>query len=198
MEEPRCFRCGKPLDTDGEEYCADCRKHAHLYTQGRGLFLYQAEVKQSIQKIKYQNKREYLEYYGTEIAGRLGQTIEKWNPQVVVPIPMYPAKQRRRGYNQSAILAARIGKLMGIPVCEGALKKVRDTKEQKELGYRQRRSNLKGAFSMEENHPMWRSVLLVDDVYTTGSTIDAAAAALREQGVSEIYFVTICIGEGTT
>lgn len=195
-EEPLCFQCGKPLDADEEEYCADCKKYTHMYTKGRGLFLYQGAIKESVYKIKYQNKREYLEYYGMAIVQKLGAEIEKWNPQVLIPIPMYSRKQRKRGYNQSVILARRLGELMNIPVCEDALKKVMDTREQKELSHRQRRSNLKNAFSLEKDCPIWKSVMLVDDVYTTGSTIDAAAGVLREHGVRDIYFVTICIGEG--
>lgn len=167
-----------------------------MYTKGRALLLYQGEVKESIHKIKYQNKREYLEYYGDDMVKHLGGEIRKWNPQVLIPIPMHSSKKRKRGYNQADILAGRIGELMEIPVCINALKKVRVTKEQKELSHRQRRQNLKNVFSAAENAHTWESVLLVDDVYTTGSTIDAAAEALREHGVREVYFVTICIGEG--
>lgn len=195
ISAPFCMKCGKPVEAAEEEYCGDCRKISHIYTRGRGMLLYGGKVKESIHKIKYQNKREYLEFYGNEMAERLGEEIRRWEPEVLIPIPMFRRKQRKRGYNQSEILAVKLGKQLGIPVCTDALKKICDTRDQKELSHRQRRENLKHAFSTVEHLPFQR-VLLVDDVYTTGSTIDAAAKALRRSGVRKIFFVTVCVGEG--
>lgn len=203
-ESPYCFRCGKPLEESEQEYCFDCTQHSHMFDQGRGLFLYQEPVKGSIHRIKYQNCREYLEYYACEMAKKLGADVLRWHPEVLLPIPMHPGKVRQRGYNQAELLAEKLGDYLDIPVNGNVLKKVRRTKEQKALTHQQRRNNLKGAFEInrdyldEYGNLPWRNVLLTDDVYTTGSTMDAAAKVLKEHGVQQVYFITICVGEGAS
>lgn len=204
VQEPCCFRCGKPLEDEQEEYCFDCRQHGHMFDEGRGFLLYQNKVRESIHRIKYQNKRDYLEWYGKEMISVFETEIERWNPDVLVAIPMDSRKMRRRGYNQAAILAKHLGRSLQLPWEADVLKKVRQTADQKVLTHQQRRSNLKDAFAVNEDFLNeagmlpWEKVLLVDDVYTTGSTMDEAAKVLRQYGVQKIYFLTICIGEGTS
>lgn len=203
-KEPVCFRCGKPLEEEETEYCTDCLEHAHRFEQGRGLLLYQGAVKESIHRIKYQNKREYLEYYAQLMVEKLERELVRWDPEVLIPIPMYPAKQKKRGYNQAVILSKYMGRMGGYEICRDALKKICATKDQKELSDRQRRSNLRHAFAVneaylgEDGHLPWKRVLLTDDVYTTGSTVDAAAEVLKKYGVEKVFFATICIGEGSS
>ena len=110
-----------------------------------------------------------------------------------MPIPMYWKKQRMRGYNQAEVLARVLSKYSGIPADNTLLKKNHPTKSQKKLDALQRKRNLKDAFSVTKSVSGMR-ILLVDDVYTTGSTIDAAAQSLLEKGAAEIFFLTLCIG----
>ena len=204
VEEPCCFRCGKPLAEEETEYCLDCRQYRHVFEQGKSLFLYQDSVRESIHRIKYQNKREYLDTYAREIAEKMGRDIRKWNADILIPIPMDRKKMRQRGYNQAEILAEKLSVYLRLPVGRDVLKKVRRTCDQKELTHQQRRSNLKNAFAVNEcvldseDCIPWKRVLLIDDVYTTGSTIDAASDVLKRYGAEEIYFITICIGEGAS
>lgn len=200
--QPFCYRCGKPLQDAAEEYCAACRNRKHFFTQGRALYHYAEPVRESLHAVKYRNKREYLEYFAQDMGKRLGDVIRGWDPQVFIPIPMHPAAKRKRGYNQAEILAKLLGRQMEIPVCCDVLKKIRKTADQKELGYRERHGNLKGAFAvnpryLEEAAPTgclpWKRVLLVDDIFTTGSTIQEAAKILRAAGAEQVYFVTLCI-----
>ena len=114
---------------------------------------------------------------------------------MLVPIPMYPKKQKIRGYNQAEILAKLLGEYWNLPVDTEILRKRKDTDAQKELDRAGRRRNLQEAF-VAESDGKYKSVLLVDDVYTTGSTVDAAASALKACGISEIFFIAICIGHG--
>lgn len=201
-EEPLCFCCGKPLECEEEEYCGDCRRYAHSFTCGRGAFLYKDPVKESIHKIKYQNKREYLDYYGRVMAQRLGNDIAKWDPEVLIPVPMHPAAKRKRGYNQSECLAWVLEKELGISVFADVVKKVQKTRNQKELSPQMRRKNLSGAFAINpdfltaEGEIPWKRILVVDDVYTTGSTVDAMADVLKTYGAADVYFAVICIGKG--
>lgn len=195
VRQPYCYQCGKPVDSPEQEYCPDCQKGHHSYTQGCAMLLYEGKVKDAIHKIKYNNKREYLETFAYLLAQYGEKRVRRWNPEVLVPIPMYPAKQRMRGYNQSEILSRLLGESWDIPVDTGVLKKIKDTDAQKELSRAGRKKNLQEAF-LAENSKNYRRILLVDDVYTTGSTVDAAASALKKAGAEEIFFTAICIGHG--
>lgn len=199
IEHPFCYRCGKPLAEADRELCGDCRSHRHVFRQGRALLAYDETVREAVYSVKYRNKREYLEYFAQEMADRFQKELKIWKPQAVIPVPMHKTAQRTRGYNQAEILAGYFGKETGLPVYPKALRKIRRTANQKELDRRQRQSNLRGAFDLdarylnEKGRLPWKRVLLVDDVFTTGSTLDEAARVLRTYGVEEVYFVTICI-----
>ena len=93
-------------------------------------------------------------------------------------------------------MAGKAGKMLGIPVELKLLARTRKTSPQKELNDVQRRANLKNAFQVRQNDVRLKKAVLIDDIYTTGSTIDAAASALLEHGVEKVYFLTICIGRG--
>ena len=196
VRQPYCYQCGKPVDSPEQEYCPDCLKGHHSYTQGCAMLLYEGKVKEAIHKIKYNNKREYLETFA-ELLARYGENkIALWQPEVLIPIPMYPKKQKVRGYNQAEILARVIGKKLGIPVMPEMLVRNKKTLPQKDLSVSERLKNLSGAFAAGEIPEGIRSVILVDDIYTTGSTIEACARALRASGISRIYFVVICMTGG--
>lgn len=179
-----------------KEYCRDCISSSHTYKRGIAVYPYNEYLKKSIFQIKYHNKREYLAFYGERIAREAGSQIMKWAPDVIIPIPLYKKKQRVRGFNQAGLLADHLGRILGIPVEDGLLERVRNTVPQKELNRKERQNNLKKAFKIVQNDVKLRKVLLVDDIYTTGSTIDAAASALLDAGAREVYFVTLCIGRG--
>ena len=195
VEQPVCYRCGKPVGSMEQEFCPDCQKTHHSYRQGCAMLLYEGKVKEAIHKIKYSNKREYLETFARMLARYGEKNVQMWRPEVLVPIPMYPKKKKFRGYNQAEILAGYLGEYWNLPVDTELLKKVRDTGAQKELDRATRRKNLLEAFEAERESPYQR-VLLVDDVYTTGSTVDAAAESLKRAGISDIFYIAICIGHG--
>jgi ComF family protein len=113
-----------------------------------------------------------------------------------VPIPVSNARRRQRGYNQAALVAREVGRRMGLPVYEHLLRRVRDTKVQKGLSGEERKNNLKKAFKMRENKVQLDHILLIDDIYTTGSTMNEAAKELRRAGASEVYCLSISIGSG--
>ena len=121
--------------------------------------------------------------------------MQMWQPEVLVPIPMYPNNKKLRGYNQAEILAGYLGEYWNLPVNTELLKKVRDTGAQKELDRATRRKNLLEAFEAKGGSQFQR-ILLVDDVYTTGSTVDVAAESLKRAGISDIFYIAICIGHG--
>lgn len=196
---PYCYRCGRPLKKAEREFCEDCSTHKHFFRQGRSLYPYEKEAKDAVYALKYQNKREYLDYFAREMTENFQKELQIWNPEVVLPIPMHKKDFTKRGYNQAEILAAKFGRESGLTVCTDVLHKVRRTASQKEMDYRRRRKNLQGAFDvntkyLNDNGELpWKRVLLADDIYTTGSTLDEAAKVLMAHGVEAVFFMTICI-----
>ena len=154
--EPSCKKCGKPLEDQRREYCTDCMRKKHYFSQGKAVFVYQGEIRQS----------------------------------------MYRWKEKGRGYNQAAVFARTLGEKMNLPVEKRMVKRIRNTTPQKELNDVERKINLKKAFQLVPNIVKYKKILIVDDIYTTGSTIDAVAEVLLQAGVDEIYFLCISIGEG--
>ena len=189
---PRCMKCGRPVKME-EEYCEDCRKGAHHFTEGRSIFWYGEVWRQSLVRFKYYGCREYGDFYAKAMSVFGKKYLERWKPDLIVPVPLHPRKKRMRGFNQAAYLAERLSVLTGIPWNGHLVKKIRSTRSQKKLNAIQRRQNLKNAYQVTERIPGF-SVLVVDDVYTTGSTADAMAMCLLEAGAEKVYFLTICAG----
>lgn len=194
--EPSCKKCGKPLEDQRREYCTDCMRKKHYFSQGKAVFVYQGEIRQSMYRFKYSNKREYAGFYAKEAVRIYGDWIRRKQIGAIVPVPMYRWKEKGRGYNQAAVFALALGEKMNLPVEKRMVKRIRNTTPQKELNDVERKINLKKAFQLVPNIVKYRKILIVDDIYTTGSTIDAVAEVLLQAGVDEIYFLCISIGEG--
>lgn len=196
ITSPRCYICGKQLYYANDEYCADCKNKKHFFKQGVGVFGYDERIKASMYRFKYSNRREYAKFYGEAIVSRYGHLIRSWNPEVVIPVPMYRIKKLQRGYNQAELVATEVGNLLQIAVENRLLVRVRATKAMKELDDEERIKNLQNAFKLSKNIVKYKKVLLIDDIYTTGATIDACSEILIRAGVEEVFFVSVCIGNG--
>ena len=191
-----CMKCGRPVAKKEQEYCPDCQKQYHYYDQGAAAFVYTGMMRKAVSGMKFSNRKDSVDFFGYAMIRALERTghLEKWQPDLILPVPMHPRKKRRRGYNQAELLAEQIGLLTGIPVNERLIRCVKQTTSQKQLNRRERLKNLKGAFETDDDFPPVKSVLLVDDVYTTGSTVDEISRVLREAGVQRIFFIALCIG----
>lgn len=196
VKEPVCKKCGKPIDNERQEYCQDCRKHKRNYVQGKALWIYQSQVKQSMYRFKYQNRQEYARYYGSEIVRVYGEWIQRIGIEAIVPIPLHRTRKRQRGYNQAELLAREIARQTKLPMYPNMLKRIKNTKAQKNLKEEERKNNLKKAFKTQRNKVQLNHILLVDDIYTTGSTINEAALELQRTGIEHIYYISVCIGRG--
>ena len=194
LTPPWCLQCGKKL-LEESEYCADCRSRKHSYLRGRSLYEY-GSVAGSIYRFKYGGRREYAAFYGEQAAEYLGDFIQQIRPDALVPIPLHSKRKAKRGYNQAELLAREIGVLTGIPVYAKALRRVRNTVPLKKLNPKERQNNLKKAFNISENDVKLKTIILVDDIYTTGSTMDEAARTLKEAGARNIYFIALACGAG--
>lgn len=196
VRQPVCLRCGKPLGEAGarREYCADCVKKNHFFVQGRAVFVYQGAITGSMYRLKYSNRRDYAPVFAGEAYRVLGDWIRRIQPQALIPVPLHPSRMRRRGYNQAELIAAALSELTGIPMEKRLVVRKVNTSPQKKLNEQERKNNLKNAFQMSKNIVQLTKVLLVDDIYTTGSTVDAVAETLMRAGILKVYVLCICIG----
>ena len=192
----RCFMCSKHLDSPYAEYCPDCEKHKKNFLRGIALYEYDS-VKDSINSFKNNARPEYAEFYADQIVRYLSDIIKTFDADVLVPIPLHPAKFKKRGYNQSELLANELSKRLSIPVETHLLERTKKTKDQKKLSGNQRLKNTVGAFHMPQNGVKYKKIILVDDVYTTGATLDEASRTLISGGLKDIYFITVAIGSGS-
>lgn len=195
VRPPVCCRCGRPVDK-WEEFCRNCRGKKFSYVRGYPVWIYNRAMRTSIAAFKYHGRREYAAYYGQEFVKSYGAAIKRLHIQALVPVPLYAAKQMIRGYNQAELFAREIGIRMGIPVVNDLLLRVRDTVPQKELDDRQRYANLRKAFvsGPQSSFAGLKRVMLADDIYTTGSTIEMCTQVLRLSGVEDVYFASVSIG----
>lgn len=184
---PRCPACWGPVDQRGA--CRDCA--AELVPSLAGLrspYLMDGGARQLVHALKYDGHSALAEPMGRLMAACLAT----WGitPDVIVPVPLHPARRRQRGFNQAAMLARSIADTTGIAMDKALLRRTRNTVAQVQTaGAEERRRNVAGAFSV--SHPiMVRSALLVDDVCTTGATMRECAALLRASGVHRVYALT--------
>ncbi len=199
VREPKCMKCGKPVKDAEQEYCRDCLDARHEYDRGAALWVHKPPVNTSVYQFKFHNRRSFGSFYAKEMAAEYGEALAGWGIDIIIPVPLYPGKYKKRGYNQAAVLARELGKVLDIPVEERLLKRIRETAPQKNLTPRKRRQNLNGAFSVEKRRRVFlksRSVLLTDDIYTTGSTVDEEAKTLKKAGAEKVFYLAISIGQG--
>lgn len=198
VEEPCCKKCGKPVFSLEEEYCQDCRKKTGSLEQGTALWVYTDKMKKAMADFKYGGCMSDSAIYAKELLFYRGNKIMSWRPEGIVPVPLHWRKKWFRGYNQAACIAEALGESLHLPVYSELLVRLRYTKPQKGLDDRQRAENLKGAIGLNERAgetiSQLRSVLLVDDIYTTGATLEECAKVLKKQGVQRVYFACLCIG----
>ena len=127
---------------------------------------------------------------------RLGRKILRLSPDIILPVPVHPSRRRIRGFNQAEELARRLSEGLGIPYSAGILTRTRKTSPQKSLTPSERFKNLEQAFSARPLPKEVKTVLLIDDIYTTGATMEACARVLKKNGIQTVYFAVIFIGAG--
>jgi competence protein ComFC len=182
-------RCGIPVPA-GLLACGRCRRGLQSFSAGASLGPYEGSLKTVIHEFKYRSRRR--------VAARLAQELLATEPvqavleggEVLVPVPLHPARRRERGFNQAELLAEEVGERTGLPVAGCALVRRKDTAPQAGLSAAERRSNVAGAFAVRRRAQIAdRVVIVVDDVLTTGATAQACARALRDAGAAEVRFL---------
>ena len=193
VEGRRCEKCSKRIHEEDATLCDDCAQTEHAYDKGVALYPYRF-VAESLYRLKYMGRREYARFYAERFCARYGAQLKALQPDALVPVPSHVHREQKRGYNQAALFAHAIGTRLNIPVREDLIRRVKPTAPQKELGATERRNNLKNAFLLAQNDVKLKTIVVVDDIYTTGATMDAVAHIFRTCGVRRIYFATIAIG----
>ena len=195
--ESFCRKCGKQLTTPLTNLCRDCRENDHEFAAGRSVFLYRSCMKNVMYRFKYSNARYMARFFAAIAKKKYGGWLRENGVEAVIPVPMYGRKKRVRGYNQAEVFGKTFASVMELPYYDDLVFRKRNTLPQKNLGREKRRENLKNAFKMRRYDVKLNCVLIVDDIYTTGTTMDALAHVLKESGIEKVLCLTICTGIDT-
>lgn len=192
---PECVHCGDDR-WQGLPLCRDCHRSlkawraetpdAYRTRERRFLFLLSPPLSVLIHGFKYHHRRRHAAYLCARARRRADLAAWAAGFDALVPVPVHRARRRERGYNQAEIIADHLAALWARPVWPSALVRRRPTRSQTRLSKGERASNLDGAFACPEGRLKGKRILLIDDVFTTGSTSEACAAALLRAGASEV------------
>jgi len=187
LQSPYCKVCGLPLKEGAA--CPKCSVNPLQINGIRSVFLHEKLARDAAHALKYNNLKL--------LAKPLAQFMERYlesNPlsaDVLMAVPMHPKRLRKRGYNQAYLLARELGKLMQLPVSHGSLVRTKNTGSQVSLRAKARQENVAGAFGCNDRGLADKRVLLIDDVCTTGATLNACAITLKEAGAVTVWGLTL-------
>ncbi len=183
VEPPICHICGHP--TAGTHLCSFCYTSPPRIEGIRAPFYFIGVLRESIHRFKYKHARHLAE----PLAGVLAEylSLEPNEFDVIVPVPLHEARFRERGYNQSELLAIELGRILNKVVVNDKLKRLRPTKAQMSLPAQERPGNVRGAFVSVDSELSGSNILIVDDVCTTGSTLEACSMALKRSGAKTTW-----------
>jgi ComF family protein len=185
-----CRICGAPFSEHWRvKICPDCKLQRPKLTRIRSVFLYEGRVIQMIHEMKFAKRARFARYFSEEMYLFFLQHFAR-RADVIVPVPLHRSREWQRTFNQARLMAEHLSKLSGIPV-KNCLRRTRNTISQTFLSGQARRKNLEGAFCVKQNIDLPKSVLLIDDVITTGATLEACSVLLRKAGVRKIYGLTV-------
>lgn len=195
VREPVCFKCGQPLLSAEREYCTPCEKNLPAFESNTAWAEYGSfYIRRMLSEVKYHGNRQLLDYPCLDFGLKMKARVESWQAEALIPVPVHESRKEERGYNQAEEIAQRLGKIFGIPVDASCLQRSAETHQQKNLGRRERAVNLMSAFSWQGTPKKYRTVILIDDIYTTGATLNACTAVLQSAGIDKIYALCLSIG----
>lgn len=202
-----CLRCGKPLsDRNPREICFNCIENPHQFDRGHCCSEYGSIERSIIFALKYKSHTEIAPTIAEIMYDRMQSIYPNWGPEYydyIIPIPMFRGKRLIRGYNQAELISTELSKLSGISHRPDILIRTKDSKAMRGLEPDKRKNAIQGAFSISDGNLISRSdsleivgkrILLIDDIYTTGATIDEASKVLRKAGASRIDFLSFASG----
>jgi ComF family protein len=181
-----CIYCGAQLPKRG--VCARCEHLPHAINELRYGAAYQGVMRTAIHRLKYERDLGIA----LALAGMLTQIVQatNWQIDMIMPVPLSERRKAHRGYNQAALLTYPLSLQLRLPENTKGLVRVHETRSQVNLNFQERQENVQGAFSADPAIVKEKTIILVDDVFTTGATLNAAATALKEAGCSGVYALT--------
>lgn len=196
VESPRCGTCSHPFDGMVDELeCPNCRGHAFHFDSGVAVMRCVGPVRDLMHRFKYGRERALRRLLGSWLAEALDDPrLAGVEPDMLVPVPLHPTRERERQFNQAQELAEWVTRLRGVPTV-GALRRRRYTVTQTRFDRKRRMQNLRDAFEVSQNARVTdRHILLVDDILTTGSTLDECARVLVEAGAASVNAIAVARG----
>jgi len=184
-----CQTCGEPLRQLDGSICERCKTSDIFFTAVRTWALFEDPLKIAIHNLKYQRNIGLGEVLAEPLAILLVGT--EWNIDLITAVPLDHCRKKSRGYNQSEFLARPLSWLTKIPFNEKAIFRVRNTRPQVGLSREERKVNVDGAFNCQSKLVNGKSILIIDDVITTGSTLNACSKALIESGADYVFGLTL-------
>lgn len=194
IRPPWCELCGLPLlapPTESGPCCNPCSATPLPFRRGRAVAFYEGPVSEAIRRLKYGRHESCAYPLADLVADRLPVDIIPAKYDRLIPVPLHPGRLRERGFNQTGLIAARLGVRIGIPVDHAILRRIRNLPPQSSLGAAARRRNIRGAFTVKDRGLRGGRVLLLDDVYTTGATAKEASLAILDAGAERVDVLTV-------
>jgi ComF family protein len=191
---PMCPRCGIGFATDvGEDhFCSDCLQDCGHFTKARSLAHYEGLMADLISRFKYRGSARLAAPLSHLLAEYTDGDFSFCNYSLIMPVPLHPRRLRQRGYNQSLLLARTVSRKHSIPLDYTSLRRIRPTQPQTELSGPQRQKNVHGAFAVRKKEAVAeKTILLIDDVFTTGATVEECARALLKSGSKRVDVLTL-------
>lgn len=196
INTPFCTRCGLPLSPSflevEEAFCKECRTYPRYFYQARYTAFYEGVMKECIHLFKYERKISLAKPLGELMVRLIKWQWDGIDFDLIVPVPLHSRRKRERGFNQAELLAQRIKELLSLPIDIDNLIRTRFTQSQTTLSRRERLRNVRFAFKIRDRGVFDKKmVLLIDDIFTTGATINECARVLKEAGSREVYALAL-------
>jgi ComF family protein len=194
IRSPLCRVCGIPFLTAGgdDHLCGNCIAKPPCFTAARGAALFDGPIRELIHRFKYNGRVQLCRPLALLTARRLRPFTEEFSPDLLIPVPLHIKRLRQRGFNQAVLLGEILAREWRLPLSSGNLRRIRWTEPQINLSAAERIANVRGAFSV--NAPSLikeRRIILVDDVYTTGSTAAECARVLFKADAASVSVITV-------
>jgi competence protein ComFC len=193
---PICMKCGKYIE-EGETLCGDCQQRPPAFEIARAVGPYEEGFRIATKVLKFLGRKSLAVPMGHMMTKVVKEEPAFWPIDVIVPVPISRGSKRQRGFNQSELLARQLSKELKIPMRPHAMYRIKETPAQKELTREEREKNLLCAFEIRNSRLVYgKKVLLVDDVYTTGSTGRECTRVLLGAGAEKVNIITWATGRG--
>jgi len=192
-----CEKCGRPIAspmaaTAAKVLCHACRRDVYHFDLARSYAVYDDAMVRAVTLLKYSAVRPLGGWFAARLCEVMAREPEKFAADAVVPVPLHPARQRERGYNQAELIARPLARLLGIPMRAALLVRTKPRPERLKLSRRERWTSVRGAYALRGGVRVDKlRLLLVDDVFTTGATLDACSRALRRAGAERVVGLTV-------